>query len=125
MACIAIRIPQLPNGSVGIVVASGEQIIAMDLFDSPQTFASLWGRLGDAYFFDALRRPELSGKTDRKLAQHFVEGVAASAKSQPSTLGLGDEIEINEDGIVGTGLIYSERVCHMAAFSNSHSPGNT
>lgn len=33
-------------------------------------------------------------------------------------LALGDELEINGNGLVGAALLYDGRLCHLAAFSD-------
>ena len=110
------EIPLL-NGTAGVVVAQGDRIVGMDLFDSPDTLQALWGRLSDAYFFDALRNRKRRRKTSLKAAHKFLEQVAASVKPRMPALGLGYELEVAGDDMVGNALLYSERICHLAAFS--------
>ncbi|MEN6495825.1 MAG: DUF6569 family protein [Thermoguttaceae bacterium] len=56
---------RLPQGTAGILVARGEQVIGLDLFDSPKTFTLLWSRIADAYFFDALRNGQEAAPTSQ------------------------------------------------------------
>ena len=107
---------QLPDGAAGIVVARGDQIVGMDLFDSSETLSSLWKRLSDAYFFDALRNRRRRKKTAMELAGHFVKQAADCAKPRVPALGLGSELEISGEAIVGAALIYSGQICHLSAF---------
>ena len=53
----------LPKGASGVLVGRHDRIIGMDLFDSPMTLKTLWNRLSDAYFFDALRDPAAASPT--------------------------------------------------------------
>ena len=53
----------LPEGAAGVLVGRNDRIIGMDLFDSPTTLKTLWDRLSDAYFFDALRDPAAAQPT--------------------------------------------------------------
>jgi len=73
--------------------------------------------LSDAYFFDALRNRRRRRKASRKSAQQFLQGIAARVKPRVPALGLGDELEIAGDDMVGGALLYSNRVCHLAAFA--------
>jgi hypothetical protein len=108
----------LPEGAAGVLVGRHNRIIGMDLFDSPATLETLWGRLSDAYFFDALRDPAAAPETPAADAQRFVERLRSAAKPRIPALALGDELEIAGEGLVGAALLYDGRICHLAAFSD-------
>jgi len=109
----------LPEETAGVLVAKGTHIIGMDLFDSPATLQAMWNRLRDAYFFDALGDNGKHRATSRKSAQAFLDRVAASARPRPTALGLGDELDIAGDHLVGGALTYAGHVCHVAAFGEA------
>jgi hypothetical protein len=108
----------LPEGAAGVLVGRDGRIIGMDLFDSPTTLKTLWGRLSDAYFFDALRDPRAAKPTPTDHAQRFIERLGSAAKPRIPALALGDELEINGEGLVGAALLYNGGLCHLAAFSD-------
>jgi hypothetical protein len=108
----------LPEGAAGVLVGRHDRIIGMDLFDSPTTLKTLWSRLSDAYFFDALRDPAAAPPTPADHAQRFVERLGSAAKPRVPALALGDELEITGEGIVGAALLYDGGICHLAAFSD-------
>jgi hypothetical protein len=108
----------LPKGVAGVLVGRHDRIIGLDLFDSPTTFESLWGRLSDAYFFDGLRDPDTAPPTPVHHAQRFLEWLSSAAKPRVPALALGDELEIASKGLVGSALLYDGRLCHLAAFSD-------
>jgi hypothetical protein len=107
----------LPKEAAGVLVAKGTQVIGMDLFDSPATLQAMWNRLRDAYFFDALGDNRKRRATSRKSAQAFLDHVATSARPRPAALGLGEELEIAGEDLVGGALTYCGQLCHVAAFS--------
>jgi hypothetical protein len=109
----------LPENASGVLVAAGTRVLGMDLFESPATFRTMWGRLRDSYFFEALGGRPLRRAAARKTAQAFLDRVAASARPRLSALGLGEELEIADGGLVGAALTYHGRVCHVAAFVES------
>ena len=109
----------LPEDTAGVLMVRGDQPVGMDLFDSPDTLQELWGRLSDAYFFDALRNRRRRRKATRKSAKHFLQEVVDRAQPRVPSLGLGDEWEITGDVAVGNALLYSNRICHLAAFAIS------
>ena len=108
----------LPEGAAGVLVGRDDRIIGMDLFDSPTTLKTLWDRLSDAYFFDALRDPAAAKPTPADHAQRFIERLGSAAKPRIPALALGDELEITGEGLVGAALLYDGGVCHLAAFSD-------
>ena len=81
------------------LVGRHDRIIGMDLFDSPKTLKTLWDRLSDAYFFDALRDPKAAPATSIDHAQRFIERLGSAAKPRVPALALGDELEITSEGI--------------------------
>jgi hypothetical protein len=109
----------LPKEAAGVLVAKGTHVIGMDLFDSSATLQAMWHRLRDAYLFDALGDNRKGRATSRKAAQAFLDHVAASARPRQFALGLGEELEIAGDDLVGGALTYSGQLCHVAAFSES------
>ena len=109
----------LPEGAAGVLVGRNDRIIGMDLFDSPTTLKTLWDRLSDAYFFDALRDPAAAKPTPASHAHKFIERLSSAAKPRIPALALGDELEISGEGLVGAALLYDGGVCHLAAFSDA------
>jgi hypothetical protein len=107
----------LPEETAGILVARGERVIGLDLFDSPRTFELLWNRIADAYFFDALRNGQAAAPTPRHVPERFVDRIAGQARRRTPALGLGEELEISGSGVVGASLLYADRLCHLAAFT--------
>ena len=109
----------LPKDAAGVLAAKGTHVIGMDLFDSPATLQAMWNRLRDAYFFDALGDNRKHRATSRKFARAFLDWVAASARPRPGALGLGEELDIAGDRLVGGALVYAGHVCHVAAFGET------
>ena len=107
---------KLPAEATGILVARGKEVIGMDLFDAPAAFQALWSRLGDAYLLEALHGEVKPGKTEPAVAQGFLHRTAACATLRTPSLGLGEEMEIRGEGLVGGGLIFDGRLCHLSAF---------
>jgi hypothetical protein len=108
----------MPEGAAGVLVGRHNRIIGMDLFDSSTTLNTLWDRLSDAYFFDALRDPAAAKPTPVAHAQRFIERLGGAAKPRIPSLALGDELEIGSEGLVGAALLYDGGICHLAAFSD-------
>lgn len=107
---------QLPAEAAGVIVGRGDRIVGIDLFDSPATLAVFWPRLSDAYCFDALRQEAGQPETPRDRAAEFLAALGQHAKPRAESLGLGDEWEIQQNELVGSALVYADKLCHLAAF---------
>jgi len=106
----------LPKGTAGILLARGNRIIGLDLFDCPATFEAIWPRLASAYFFDAVRGPDCDQQASSDQAEHFLRQVRAQVRPSRQLLGLGCQFEIAGGNVVGSALCYAGNVCHLAAF---------
>lgn len=108
----------LPEGTAGVLAARGDWVVGLDLFDSPETMRTYRDRLLGAYVFDALRDRTASPRATRELAESFLDRVGSHARPRLPALGLGRELEMVEDHLVGTALLYDDGLCHLAAFSS-------
>jgi len=105
--------------AAGVLVAEGQRVVGLDLYDSPQTLQSVWGRLRDAYVFEALRKEQAAGQLPPDMAMAFLNNVAAHQRRRPSAADLGEEFEIAGETIVGGALCYEGKLCHLSAFATS------
>jgi len=107
----------LSGDTAGVVVGRGERIVGMDLFDAPATFQAWWPRLAEAYLLDGdFGNSGKAELTDTTMVREFLTTVAGAARFIPQSLGLGEELAIEGDKVVGAALLYAHRVCHLAAF---------
>ena len=106
----------MPSGTCEGLLAKGEEVVGMDLFDWPGTFGQLRDRLAGTCALDALREGEPTEFTRPEVAQRFLRRVGDCIRRRADTLGLGQEFEVAGRGIVGTALTYAGRICHLAAF---------
>lgn len=107
----------LPEEAKGFVVAVGDQVIGMDLFDSPGTLKSLWKRLADAYFIEAACEPEKRRRATKRTARAFLRRVGQSLHASEHPIGQGIELEITGDAVTGSGVWFKESLCHLSAFA--------
>jgi hypothetical protein len=111
---------RLPASAAGILVACGERVVGVDLFDSPTTFTRLWDRVSNAYFFDVFRTGEAAppaSPAPLDVAPAFLGQVVGRAQLRLPALGLGDELAIAGEGLVGAALLHAGRLVHLAAFT--------
>jgi hypothetical protein len=107
----------LPKEATGFLVAKGDALVGMDLFDSPTTMRKFWRRLSEAYFVEALRDPEETGPakkgTARKLLRHISENVKVSARQ----MGSGLRLDVESETLLGSAVWSGEQLCHLSAFA--------
>ena len=107
---------ELPTDAAGFLASRGARIVGMDLFGSPQIFAPIKQRLLDAYLLDSLRNKRRCQPTKPPKARQFIKRAGGSASPRMPSLGEGIELEIKTESIVGGALLYSNQLCHLAAF---------
>jgi hypothetical protein len=117
----------------GGLFAIDDRIIGFDLFDKPGTFRKLLPKLVRSYAVEAIDGTHigLRPKPDRRrsgrgaadspishLAPGFLGVVAAAAQQRCAAVGVGDDVRLIADGIVGAALVVGNDVVHVSAFSS-------
>lgn len=124
------------NGAVFII---GDQIAGMDLFDSPATFAKVLPKLARAYGIDALERSPSGQEPPAEAAKEpswwpWKRGTKDKAEGAPdvkawlaqtagaefqrfASAGLGDDIRISSNDLVGGGLVVDDQPVHVELFA--------
>jgi len=106
---------EMPPDSAGVVVGLGAQVISMELFDSPITFAALGPRLLSRSTFDQRRPPLALMAVTKSVVHRLLEQIVDRARVRSVTSGLGHTLEIATASMVGSALVYASRVCHLIA----------
>jgi hypothetical protein len=105
---------------VGALFAIGESIEGLDLFDCPMTLTDMLSKLTRSYAIDAMDTPTTlnpGSKPSTLVARGFLERLTrADAEAYPA-VGLGTEIRLSAQQVIGAGLVEEQRVVHLAAFS--------
>ena len=107
----------LPEGATGFLVAVGNRVIGMDLFDSARTAKRCWGRLSESYFMESLRSQGEGQPADPGQAKAFLKQVGKHIRLCEKATGLGQEIEVESPLVTGIGLAYQGHLVHLAAFA--------
>lgn len=109
---------EAPDDCVGAVFVRNGRIVGADVFDRPETLKKLWTKLVRAHAIDALEEPDLDvpapeTKTIRDWLEHAARAEAKSYRSP----GLGDDLRLKADGVIGAGLVVDGRPVHVQLFS--------
>lgn len=107
-------------GQVGAIFVVGNEPFGMDVFDQPETFASLLPKLVRSYAIDVVERP-IAHETSvvASKARAFLDGVLGASFDDHPAIGLGRDVGVVADGLLAGALVVGDVLVHMAAFSES------
>ena len=100
-------------GQIGVVCAIGDQVLGLDLFDSPSTLDKYLRRIIAGNALDLTS--EQSESSSLKAVEKFLARVNDSGLETGEGVGLGQEILLRGE-IAGVGLTHEDRLVHLAAF---------
>ncbi|HEX6662214.1 MAG TPA: DUF6569 family protein [Gaiellaceae bacterium] len=114
--------PLVP-GQAGAVLALGQSAIALDYVSQPVAFARLYPKLLDGYLLDAIER--LDGKPARVEAlKSFVGRLESAPRSRRRSAGLGEDLRLRGDGVVGSGLELEGELIQLCVFTSEDDPAH-
>ncbi len=108
------HIPNLSKSTIGVVVATGDRIICLDLFANNNLLKKLWKKLVKSYAMDAIRGEKST--VTREDVQSIIEAVIDTKLISAGTPGLGDLLKIESNNGKGSALVYRNAVVHMDFF---------
>lgn len=111
------------DGQCGAIIAIGREIVGLDLFDCPQTYAKLWPKLAASYALDALAPVDERADGPALAAAHrFLSRVREAATERHPSIGEGEDIRLAAEGISGGALYARGRAIHLCAFVTQATP---
>jgi len=103
----------------GAVFCFGDAIIGADLFDNASTLQSLWPKLVRAYAFDALEKGR-DGTVERSAVEEWLSGLSRTAIDSFDSEGLGTDVRLEGDRLVGAMLLADDVPVHVQAFADEN-----
>jgi len=101
-------------GQCGAVLGIGNDL-CLDLVSRPDAFARLWPKLRAGYLLDALER--LDGKPSSASAvEAFVGAIDGSLVTRQPSAGLGEDVRLRGQRVIGSGLELEGEVIQLSAF---------
>jgi len=101
---------------VGAVFTLEGEILGMDAFDKHGTAEKVWDKLLNSYAMEALGAKK-DGDVNAGKAEAFLTGVAGAKMDIFSPPGLGKDVRLQTDTVVGAGLVVDDQVIHAYAFN--------
>jgi hypothetical protein len=103
-------------GQAGAVLALGDTF-CLDWVSRPEAFEVLWPKLRRGYLLDAVERLDGTAATPDALAA-FVERVASASRTNGPSAGLGADVRLRGDGVIGSGLELDRELLQLSAFTS-------
>ena len=103
----------------GVAAVIGGAPVAVDMFDKPDTLELLWTRLVRAYAMDALAG---SGINRKSTVEDFLASAGAADKTSHESVGLGMDVLLSNDSVIGKALWWQEAVVHLSLFPRTNDP---
>ncbi len=107
----------LPEETTGVLVCSGKKIIGMDCFDSPTIFQQCWNRLAIRISWKPFAIPIKKRRRPFKPPKNSSKKSLKKIELADSSVGLGNELIIQDEDMTGSGVWYSDSLCHLSIFS--------
>lgn len=101
---------------VGAVFTLSGKILGMDAFDKSATLKKQWAKLINSYAIEAVREGD-GGAVDVECVQSFLGNAAVSEMQVLKPPGLGDDVRITGEKVVGSSLVFGNHVIHFYAFN--------
>jgi len=113
------RVFPLASGQTGAILALGASSLALDYVSQPEAFGRLYPKLLDGYLLDAIER--LDGKPANASAlKSFLTRVENAQRRSRRSAGLGEDIRMRADRVVGSGLELDGELIQLCAFSSDN-----
>ena len=111
---IVSRLAYPSDAPAGVVVLLDGHAECADLFDRPETLRAYWSRLVRSYALEALDRKR--SKPSMDAAQRLLRRPGAAHLTPFASIGLGTDIRIVGNGVVGAALVHGQTVVHTGLF---------
>jgi hypothetical protein len=106
----------LVAGQSGAIFAVGPNTVTLDYVSQPRAFQLLYPKLLDGYLLDAIERLDGEAANCRAL-ESFVERIEAAPRSRRRSVGLGNDVRLRAQRIVGSALEIDDELVQLSAFS--------
>jgi hypothetical protein len=105
----------LERGQCGALLAL-DNTLCLDWVSRPEAFAQLWPKLRRGYLLDALE--VLDGRpTAPEAIAGFLDAIVALHPAQQPSVGLGNDVRLRGERVVGSGLELDGEVIQLSAFT--------
>jgi hypothetical protein len=103
------------EGDSGIAVALGDRVVAIDVFDKPETCKAFWGRIAESLLLDAAEAPHPQCRANRsELAVKLYNTKVMRWQQVEPVIGLGEQYRARDNDMASTALIVDGNLLHLS-----------
>ncbi len=103
-------------GQCGAILGLGPKL-CLDLVSRPDAFALLWPKLRAGYLLDALERLDRPATPTSEI-HGLVESLGTALTTRQPSAGLGEDVRLRGERVVGSGLEFEGEVLQLSAFTS-------
>jgi hypothetical protein len=107
----------LEPGQCGALLALGDTL-CLDWLSRPDAFVQLWPKLRRGYLLDALEALDREPAAPDTIAA-FLDTVTAARPAQQPSVGLGNDVRLRGERVVGSGLELDGELLQLSAFTTT------
>jgi hypothetical protein len=109
------------DNPTGMIAMLEGRAVCADLFDRPAALRTYWSRLVRSYALEAVgARPDRAPRLDS--AQRLLDRPLQAVRTSFASPGMGDDVRVTGNGVVGAALVYEASVLHAALFRRRQAP---
>jgi hypothetical protein len=103
------------EGASGIAVAIGGRVVAIDVFDKPETCKAFWGRIAESLLLDAAEAPHPQCQANRsELAVKLYNTKVMRWQQVEPNIGLGEQYRARDNDMASTALFVDGNLIHLS-----------
>ncbi len=110
------RLESLPEGTVGVAVAMGGELVAAEFLETPESFAALWPNMLKGYALSSIYADEKDAP-ERMHAQMFLTLPSSAEASVDEPVGLGQDVRWEGREFLASALAHEDRLLHGTLFT--------
>ena len=106
------------EGQVGAVFLIDGQVVGLDSFGKPETFAKVFKKLLESYALDAIDQynPQKEIKVHKSQVTELIKSALSTEIESRPSVGLGMDLRIESRKLTGFALGFEEQIMHLAVF---------
>jgi len=112
---------------VGAVFAINDEIVGLDSFGKPETYAGVYEKLLNSYALDAidwLNVKEGSGTLKKQDVETFLESIKNIQPDEHKPVQLGTDYRLESGRLIGFALSFEKDILHLSVFNKRDRMGN-
>lgn len=103
-------------GQTGVVVALGDEVVAAEVFGTPELLEARWAEIVRSLLLDA--REDDGAEAGIEAAEQFLRALGTGDTVVAPGVGLGEELHVQSPTSVAQALVWDSALVHASAFSS-------